>query len=275
MNYFEFYGGDYARDTAHLSLAEHGAFLLLLSAYYSTEKPLPADAGALYRIARAMNPSEQKAVRGVADQFFPVGEDGLRHNARADREVEKARHRIETARGNGKRGGRPPKQEPKENPPGLDSVAKQEPNGKAPHAPHAIPTTDSYSEGARDERAAPSEWGSFEGHSHPVPTLNPVAPFAIALTRAGFSCTSINPDLIAYQEAGGTVAHLSEVARHHDCAGKNATYVIRFARRELTTTAKPVYGANHETSRKLSASEQTRADIAARRRLAEPADVVG
>ena len=42
MNYFEFYVGDYARDTRHCSLAEHGAFLMLLSAYYATEKPLPA-----------------------------------------------------------------------------------------------------------------------------------------------------------------------------------------------------------------------------------------
>lgn len=146
MNYFEFYSGDYSRDTAHLSLAEHGAFLMLLSTYYSTERPLPADHGALYRIARAMSSEEQAAVRMVADEFFPVASDGLRHNGRADDEIVKARKRIENARGNGKKGGRPRKTEPKQNPAGnpeetqrvSQNETQQEPTGKAPQTPHAI-----------------------------------------------------------------------------------------------------------------------------------------
>ncbi len=112
MNYFEFYMGDYARDTAHLSLAEHGAYLLLLSACYGTEKALPGDYGALYRIARAMEQDEQAAVRKVADQFFPVGQDGLRHNERVKADIAKALQRIEAARTNGAKGGRKPKQNP-------------------------------------------------------------------------------------------------------------------------------------------------------------------
>lgn len=143
MNYFEFYVGDYARDTRHCSLAEHGAFLMLLSAYYATEKPLPADYVALYRICSAMAPEEQVAVRSVADAFFPVAPDGLRHNARADVEIVKALARIEKARTNGKRGGRPPK-EPSGNPAGFDPVnlnetqplTGMEPAGKAPHTPY-------------------------------------------------------------------------------------------------------------------------------------------
>lgn len=147
MNYFEFYVGDYARDTRHCSLAEHGAFLMLLSSYYATEKPLPADYVALYRICSAMAPEEQAAVRSVADAFFPVAADGLRHNARADVEIPKALARIEKARTNGKRGGRPPK-EPSGNPAGFDPVNRNEtqpltepltgiePAGKAPHTPY-------------------------------------------------------------------------------------------------------------------------------------------
>lgn len=147
MNYFEFYPGDYSRDTRHCSLAEHGAFLLLLSAYYATEKPLPADYVALYRICSAMTPEEQAAVRTVADAFFPLADDGLRHNKRADEEIPKALARIETARANGGRGGRPPKK-PKENPAGFDPVNQDEtqpvsgskpsgvPAGKAPQTPY-------------------------------------------------------------------------------------------------------------------------------------------
>lgn len=109
MNYYERYCGDYQRDTAHLSLAEHGAYTMLLDTYFSVEKPLPSDLPSLYRVCRAMTRLEQQAVKAVAEQFFPVSEvDGLRHNRRADREIAKARPKIEAARINGRKGGRPP-----------------------------------------------------------------------------------------------------------------------------------------------------------------------
>lgn len=119
MNYYERYCGDYGRDTAHLSLAEHGAYTLMLDAYYSTERGLPADVGALCRMCRAVSKAEQASVRNVAEQFFPVGQDGLRHNARAAREIPKARKRIDAAKANGTRGGRPHK--PNANPLGYPS----------------------------------------------------------------------------------------------------------------------------------------------------------
>src|SRR5690349_2244523 len=110
MNYYERYCGDYQRDTAHLSLAEHGAYTMLLDTYFSVEKPLPEDLASLYRVCRAMTRLEQQAVKTVAEQFFPVSQDdGLRHNQRADREIAKARPKIEAARINGRKGGRPPK----------------------------------------------------------------------------------------------------------------------------------------------------------------------
>ena len=108
MNYYERYCGDYQRDTAHLSLAEHGAYTMLLDTYFSVEKPLPSDLPSLYRVCRAMTRLEQQAVKSVVDQFFPVSPaDGFRHNQRADREIAKARPKIEAARNNGRKGGRP------------------------------------------------------------------------------------------------------------------------------------------------------------------------
>jgi uncharacterized protein YdaU (DUF1376 family) len=115
MNYYERYCGDYQRDTAHLTLCEHGAFTMLLDAYYSTEKPLPSEHSSLYRICRAMSKVEQAAVRSVADEFFPIGEDGQRHNNRADAMIAKARPKMEAARSNGKKGGRPRKNNEPEN----------------------------------------------------------------------------------------------------------------------------------------------------------------
>lgn len=101
MNYYERYCGDYARDTGHLSLQEHGAYTVMLDTYYATETPLPADYPALYRICRAMSGKEKEAVRKVADEFFRVEEDGLRHNPRTDAVISKAQKRIAAARANG------------------------------------------------------------------------------------------------------------------------------------------------------------------------------
>lgn len=101
MNYYERYCGDYARDTGHLSLQEHGAYTVMLDTYYATERPLPADHEALYRICRAMSGPERAAVRKVADEFFPVSEDGTRHNKRADETIAKAQKRIAASKING------------------------------------------------------------------------------------------------------------------------------------------------------------------------------
>lgn len=89
MNWYARYAGDYMQDTAHLSLAEHGAYTMMLDHYYGSEKPLPDDDTALYRICRAFSEDEQAAVLSVADQFFPVCDDGKRHNKRADKELDK------------------------------------------------------------------------------------------------------------------------------------------------------------------------------------------
>jgi uncharacterized protein YdaU (DUF1376 family) len=135
VNYYERYCGDYARDTAHLTLEQHGAYTAMLDAQYSTERGLPADYDALYRICRAMSKTEQTSVRTIADEFFPLAEDGMRWNKRAAKDIEKAQKRIGAARENGNRGGRPKitqrdtPDEPNENPPGFGPVKKTEPIG--------------------------------------------------------------------------------------------------------------------------------------------------
>lgn len=109
MNFYPRYIGDYSRDTGELSMVDHGAYALLLDAYYATERPLPNDWPSLFRITGALSKLERAAVQRTADRFFPVGPDGLRHNKRADAEIVKGRQRIDKARRNGSHGGRPPK----------------------------------------------------------------------------------------------------------------------------------------------------------------------
>jgi len=101
MNYFEFYPGDYLRDTTRLSLTEHGAYLRLMCAYYSEETPLPADANELFIVCAAITPADRDAVLKVADRFFPIAADGFRRSSRADSEIAKAQKRIRIARENG------------------------------------------------------------------------------------------------------------------------------------------------------------------------------
>lgn len=86
MNYYERHLGDYARDTAHLSMLEHGAYSLLLDRYYATEAPIPEDQ--VHRLARARSPEEIAAVDAVLAEFF-VRVDGMWVNHRAEREVAK------------------------------------------------------------------------------------------------------------------------------------------------------------------------------------------
>lgn len=101
MIYFELYPGDYLRDTSRLSLADHGAYLRLMLAYYAEEAPLPEAFSELYIIAGAITAGDKAAVKKVAERYFPVAADGLRHNGRADDEIAKAQGRI--AEGQGRR----------------------------------------------------------------------------------------------------------------------------------------------------------------------------
>lgn len=137
MNFYKRYPADYGRKTSKLNLTQHGAYTLLLDEIYATEEALPADYKELYRICRAMERVEQEAVRIVADRFFPVAGDGLRHNARATQELIEAAPAMEAARLNGRKGGRP-KKETQHNPSGLsDEIpngTQGEPNSKPPHS---------------------------------------------------------------------------------------------------------------------------------------------
>ena len=88
MNWYKRYIGDYQRDTGHLSMVEHGAYTLMLDAYYATAKPLPENQEVLFRLLRAVTTKEQSAVKAVLDQFWHLTEDGW-INARAAIEIGK------------------------------------------------------------------------------------------------------------------------------------------------------------------------------------------
>ena len=102
-------------------MIEHGAYSLLLDRYYGTEQGIPADQA--HRIARARTKEEKAAVDVVLAEFFHLV-DGVWINKRADEEIAKAHVKINAAKENGKKGGRPRKVKP-----GSENETQPKPGG--------------------------------------------------------------------------------------------------------------------------------------------------
>lgn len=102
VNYYEHHLGDYARDTRHLTILEHGAYRLLLDIYYASEEPLPLDMTAIERLAGARTHSEKKAIRTVIEEFFISASDGWRHE-RCDKVISAYRQKREKAQKSAKK----------------------------------------------------------------------------------------------------------------------------------------------------------------------------
>lgn len=129
MNYYPHHIGDYLRDTAHLTIVEHGAYRRMLDLYYASEKALPLDLEWLCRLIRAEETQERDAVHFVLTHYFSKKADGW-HNKRADEEIAKNKPRAKAARINGKLGGRPKTQRViSENPVGTQMVSEKVKSG--------------------------------------------------------------------------------------------------------------------------------------------------
>jgi uncharacterized protein YdaU (DUF1376 family) len=237
MNYFEFYPGDYLRDTTSLNLTEHGAYLKLLIAYYSEEKPLPADLKKLYVITSAISAADKAATRKVAEEFFPIADDGFRHKNRVDAEIAKAQRRIQIAQQNGSKGGRKPN--PAGNPPGNPSgnpvgylggnpeeTQRATQSGEALHTPHAIHHQEQQLE-ARTE--IPTQAGTDAGRA------------CLLLRQAG--CARVNashPDLLAALAEGVTPEAIRDTYAEAPGKANPFAYAIATARSRHAEGAKTV-----------------------------------
>ena len=177
MNYYPRYPAHYQAKTLHLTMEQDGAYTRLLDWYYGNERPVPH--AMRYTIARAMTASEKRSVDAVLSEFFSQ-ENGLWINARASAEVELAQPKIAAARENGKKGGRPKKNNElpcpapgdgkpiglsNENPVGFQNETQTEPSAKAPQSPR---------EKQKQKHENPDGFSSPEPVA-PVATGNPAA----------------------------------------------------------------------------------------------------
>ena len=104
--FVKFFLADWVGAVAHLTPLEELMYFRLLQAYYSRERPLPADEAGCFKLARARTKEERSAVASALAEFFERRDDGF-HQRRADEEILRYRARVEANRANGKSGGRP------------------------------------------------------------------------------------------------------------------------------------------------------------------------
>ena len=93
MHYFTKNIGDYAKKTGRLSMLEHGAYTLLLDAYYDRERP-PTKREAIAWVW-ARSDEEIAAVGFVLERFFCLDGDVYRQK-RVDEEIEKYKEKSRT-----------------------------------------------------------------------------------------------------------------------------------------------------------------------------------
>jgi uncharacterized protein YdaU (DUF1376 family) len=108
MNHYPHHIGDFNNGTRHLTRIERSIYRDLIELYYDTETPLTSDIDALARRIIARSDEERQALLCVLGEFFSL-EDGLYFHARCDEEIASYQSRVESARTNGQRGGRPSK----------------------------------------------------------------------------------------------------------------------------------------------------------------------
>jgi uncharacterized protein YdaU (DUF1376 family) len=150
MNYYSRYPSHYLAATVHLTMEQDGAYGRLMDWYYSNERPIP-DAKR-YVIGRATSKKERAAIDSVLSEFFSPSDDGSEWvQTRVEKELDKAAPKIQAAKENGKKGGRPRKEKPSgfsvNNPVGFQDKTQTEPSTKAPQTPNPI-----HQERAEDQK---------------------------------------------------------------------------------------------------------------------------
>lgn len=132
MHYYQFNIKDYSFATIRMSLMEDLAFRRMLDLFYESEKPLPCE---LKRIAKLIGMLDhQEEIRDVLNEFWKETESGW-VNSRANDEINKYKSKAESARTNGKKGGRPKTQEEPKKTQLVNLANPEKSESKANHKP--------------------------------------------------------------------------------------------------------------------------------------------
>lgn len=106
MKFYKRFPGDITIKTGDLTLVEFGAYDRLLDHYYAKEQPIAHDR--VYTVTRCQTPADRHAVDRVLAEYWTATDEGWIQE-RADEMIAEALPKIEAARTNGAKGGRPKK----------------------------------------------------------------------------------------------------------------------------------------------------------------------
>lgn len=96
LPYMQLYVADYLADTMHLTVEQHGAYLLLIMNYWQTGKPLPDNDQRLQCICKA-SAEQWQELRPALEEFFII-QGGYWYHNRIEDDLEKVRAKSESAR---------------------------------------------------------------------------------------------------------------------------------------------------------------------------------
>ncbi|UUX38864.1 YdaU family protein [Burkholderia contaminans] len=204
MNFYKRHIGDYLKDTAHLSLLEHGIYTRLLDVYYTREAGIPEIQAA--RLIGARSKEEIEALRVVLDEFFELI-DGTWLQQRCEREIEEASAQAKANRENGKKGGRPKaKKNPPDNPDGTQEITETKPSGNPSGSVSLTEKNLSQTPDSRlqtpDLPEAQQQALTGVGAGQPASIASPVSrsiEIAVYLRQRGIvGANSVNPNIAAW-----------------------------------------------------------------------------
>jgi uncharacterized protein YdaU (DUF1376 family) len=228
MNFYKRHIGDYLKDTAHLSLLEHGVYGRLLDVYYTRESGIPeSQAG---RLIGARSKDETTAVHAVLTEFFELV-DGTWIQARCEAEIAAASTKIDANRENGKKGGRPkktkPTTEPTENPTGLPTEnplgfgsATQNNLSQTPDSRLQTPDLKAALTVVPSPQAEETSSALPELQSTLTPEQRAAVPVVTKLRSLGVTITSANPLASEWVGRGLTLERVQEVVEFARLKGK-------------------------------------------------------
>ena len=188
MNYYERHIGDYLKDTAHLTLLEHGVYSRLLDVYYTRECAIP-DAQ-VARLIGARTKDELAAMRAVLSEFFVQEEGGDWVQMRCEREITRFQDKQRKASASAT---------------ARWTKAKSQSDGNANASPDAMRT---HSEGNAPNHQTPDTRESASA-------LSARAQVGSALKAAGMDLTRVNlsdPRVDALLTAGATAEQFAGLA---------------------------------------------------------------
>lgn len=219
MNYYERHIGDYLKDTAHLSLIEHGIYTRLLDVYYTKETGFSESDVA--RLIGARSKEEKSALQIVLQEFFFLV-DGAYHQSRCDREIKRYKDKQEKARSSANARWKNDSEHTERN----ANAMRTHTEGNAPQSPvtsNQTPITNTPS----SEGVARTNEGAA----------------CIAMKSAGMaSVNPANPKLTELLKAGITVSELADAASDAVSKGKSFAYALATAegrRRDAATAPLP------------------------------------